>query len=160
MLALNGKVQAAGRGLPEWLQLRADLIPSLVLCAVLAAGAMLLDRVAWLQAHGLSALTLAIILGFILGNTIFPKMAGYCAPGVNYAKQYLLRLGIILYGFRLTFQEVGYVGMAGVLIDVLVLTTTFSLAVVLCIRLFKLERGTAMLIGIGSSICGAAAIMA
>ncbi len=54
----------------------------------------------------------------------------------------------------------GYVGLAGVLIDALVLITTFSLAVMLGIRVFKLERGTAMLIGIGSSICGAAAIMA
>ena len=44
-------------------------------------------------------------------------------PGVFYAKQYMLRLGIILYGFRLTFQDMGYVGLAGVLIDALVLTT-------------------------------------
>lgn len=160
MLALNKKTQIAGSGVPQWLQWRADLIPGLVLCAVLCAGAMLLDRVHWLQSHGLSALTLAIVLGFIVGNTVFPKMTGYCAPGVHYAKQYLLRLGIILYGFRLTFQDMGYVGMAGVLIDALVLTTTFSLAVVLGVHLFKLERSTAMLIGIGSSICGAAAIMA
>ena len=97
MLALNKKTQTAGRGLlPEWLQLRADLILGLALCAVLAAGAMLLDRVAWLQAHGLSALTLAIMLGFVVGNTVFSKIADHCAPGVHYAKQYLLRLGIIL----------------------------------------------------------------
>lgn len=66
MLALNEKVQAAGRGLPEWLQLRADLILGLVLCAVLAAGAMWLDRVAWLQAHGLSV---AIQLKFAMAIT-------------------------------------------------------------------------------------------
>lgn len=146
--------------LPKWLQWRADLIPGLALCAVLSVGAMLLDRVPWLQAHGLSALTLAILLGFILGNTLLPKIDRLCAPGVVFAKQYLLRLGIILYGFRLTFQDMGYVGLTGVIIDALVLTTTFSLAVLLGVRLFKLERGTAMLIGIGSSICGAAAILA
>lgn len=160
MLALNKKVQIADNGLPKWLQFRAELIPGLALCVVLSAGAMLLGRVTWLQDHGLSALTLAIMLGFIVGNTVFPRMTGHCAAGVHYAKQYLLRLGIILYGFRLTFQDMGHVGMAGVLIDALVLTSTFSLAVVLGIRVFKLERGTAMLIGIGSSICGAAAIMA
>ena len=82
MLALNKKIQMVSNGLPQWLQWRADLIPGLVLCAVLSAGAMLLDRVPWLQAHGLSALTLAIVLGFIVGNTIFAKMSGYCAPGV------------------------------------------------------------------------------
>ncbi|MDY0250164.1 MAG: YeiH family protein [Pseudomonas sp.] len=160
MLALPRKNTDILNGLPKWLQLRVDLIPGLLLCAALSAGALILDRVPWLQAHGLSALTLAIMLGFIVGNTVFPRMAGRCAPGVFYAKQYMLRLGIILYGFRLTFQDMGHVGLAGVLIDALVLSTTFSLAVVLGMHLFKLERGTAMLIGIGSSICGAAAIMA
>ncbi len=160
MLALPRKNTGIVSGLPKWLQLRADLIPGLLLCAALSAGALMLDRVSWLQVHGLSALTLAIMLGFVVGNTVFPHMVDRCAPGVFYAKQYMLRLGIILYGFRLTFQDMGYVGLAGVLIDALVLTTTFSLALMLGIRLFKLERGTAMLIGIGSSICGAAAIMA
>jgi len=160
MLALEKKNTDMLDCLPQWLQLRADLIPGLALCAVLSVGAMLLDRVPWLQAHGLSALTLAIVLGFVVGNTVLPKIDNLCAPGVVFAKQYLLRLGIILYGFRLTFQDMGYVGLTGVIIDALVLTTTFSLAVLLGVRLFKLERGTAMLIGIGSSICGAAAIMA
>lgn len=160
MLPLNKKTKTRVRQLPDWLQLRADLILGLLLCAALSVAAIGLGRVSWLQDHGLSALTLAILLGFIVGNTVFAKITPLCWPGVVYAKQYLLRLGIILYGFRLTFQDMGYVGLAGVIIDALVLTTTFSLAVVLGIRLFKLERGTAMLIGIGSSICGAAAIMA
>ena len=160
MLALPRKNTDIGAGLPKWLQLRTDLLPGLVLCAALSAGALLLDRVLWLHTLGLSALTLAIMLGLVVGNTVFPRWVVRCAPGVLYAKQYMLRLGIILYGFRLTFQDMGYVGLAGVLIDALVLITTFSLAVMLGIRVFKLERGTAMLIGIGSSICGAAAIMA
>lgn len=160
MLPFNKNTEIGAYPLPDWLQLRADLLPGLLLCAALAALAIVLGRVTWLQEHGLSALTLAIILGFVVGNSVLPKVAGYCMPGIVYAKQYLLRLGIILYGFRLTFQDISYVGLAGVLIDALVLITTFSLAVVLGVRLFKLERGTAMLIGIGSSICGAAAIMA
>jgi uncharacterized integral membrane protein (TIGR00698 family) len=160
MLALDKKTADRLDGLRRWLQLRVDLIPGLALCAVLAAGAMLLDRLPWLQAHGLSALTLAIILGFVVGNTVLSKIDRQCAPGVVFAKQYVLRLGIILYGFRLTFQDMGYVGLAGVCIDALVLISTFALALLLGVRVFKLERSTAMLIGIGSSICGAAAIMA
>ena len=152
--------QTVRDALPRWLQLHTNLMLGLLLCAGLAAGAMLLGDMPWLQAHGLSALTLAILLGFIVGNTLFTQVAGHCLPGVHYAKQYLLRLGIILYGFRLTFQDIGHVGMAGVLIDALVVTSTFALALLLGIRVFKLECGTAMLIGIGSSICGAAAIMA
>lgn len=160
MLPFNKNTQPRAYHLPDGLQLRANLLPGLLLCAALAALAIVLGRLTWLQEHGLSALTLAIILGFVMGNSVLSQVAGYCMPGIVYAKQYLLRLGIILYGFRLTFQDISYVGLAGVLIDALVLITTFSLAVVLGIRLLKLERGTAMLIGIGSSICGAAAIMA
>ncbi|MDY7218775.1 YeiH family protein [Denitrificimonas sp. JX-1] len=160
MFAFNRGVETTKVRLPQWLQWRAELLPGLLLCAVIAGAAMLLDRVAWLQAHGLSALTLAILLGFVLGNILPFKFNSYCAPGVHFAKQYVLRLGIILYGFRLTFQDVSYVGLAGVVIDALVIISTFVLAVLLGVRLFKLDRGTAMLIGIGNSICGAAAIMA
>ena len=45
-----------------------------------------------------------------------------------FAKQYLLRLGIILYGFRLTFSQIADVGISGIIIDVLTLSSTFLLA--------------------------------
>ncbi len=50
--------------------------------------------------------------------------------------------------------------MAGVAIDALVLSSTFALSLLLGTRLLKLDRNTAMLIGVGSAICGAAAVMA
>ena len=61
---------------------------------------------------------------------------------------------------RLTFQDVASVGIAGVLIDSIVLSSTFLLSWWAGTRLFGLDRKTAMLIGAGSSICGAAAVMA
>jgi uncharacterized integral membrane protein (TIGR00698 family) len=67
---------------------------------------------------------------------------------------------VILYGLRLTLQDIDHVGIAGVLIDAVVLTSTFALAYVLGTRLFGLDRTTAILIGAGSAICGAAAVMA
>jgi uncharacterized integral membrane protein (TIGR00698 family) len=112
------------------------------------------------QHLGISALTLAIVLGIVLGNTVFPRMAPFSGEGVDFARARLLRLGIILYGFRITFQEIGNIGWAGVLIDVLVIGATFTLAVQLGTRVFGLDRQTAMLIGAGSAICGAAAVMA
>ena len=51
-------------------------------------------------------------------------------------------------------------GVAGVIIDALVLSSTFALAWWAGTRIFGLDRKTAMLIGAGSSICGAAAVMA
>lgn len=121
---------------------------------------MVLGRIAWLQDHGISTLTLAIVLGMLVGNTVFPRVADMSGPGVNVAKQKLLRLGVILYGLRLTVQDIGHVGLAGAVIDALVLGSTFGLACFFGIRWLGMDRKTAMLIGVGSSICGAAAVMA
>lgn len=135
-------------------------LPGLALAGTLAGAAIGLARLNWFVTHGISALTLAIVLGMLLGNTFYPRVAATGAAGVGYAKQRLLRLGIILYGLRLTFQDIGQVGVAGVLIDALVLGGTFGLAWLLGTRVFGLDRNTAMLIGAGSAICGAAAVMA
>src|SRR5258708_23214792 len=66
----------------------------------------------------------------------------------------------MLYGLRLTFQDIAHVGIAGVVIDSLVLSSTFVLSWWMGTRLFGLDRETALLIGAGSAICGAAAVMA
>ena len=136
------------------------LLPGLLLSGVIAYGATQLGKLEWMQSHGMSALTLAIILGIVLGNSVYGRLAPACGAGVAFSKQTLLRLGIILYGFRLTFQDIGQVGLAGITIDALVLASTFGLAMFLGVKVFKLERNSAILIGAGSSICGAAAVMA
>ena len=135
-------------------------IPGLALAGGLAFVAIELGKIGWLQANGISALTLAIVLGMLVGNTAYPRIAAASALGVTFSKQNLLRLGIILYGLRLTFQDIGHVGLAGVVIDALVLCSTFALSWFVGTRMFGLDRKTAMLIGAGSSICGAAAVMA
>ena len=136
------------------------LLPGLLLSGIIAWGAIALGKLEWMQSHGMSALTLAIMLGIVLGNSVYIRLAPACGAGVAFSKQTLLRLGIILYGFRLTFQDIGQVGLAGIAIDALVLASTFGLAMFLGTRVFKLERNCAILIGAGSSICGAAAVMA
>lgn len=128
--------------------------------AALALVAICLGGFGWLQAHGMSALTVAIVLGILLGNTLYPYFAAKAGPGIVFSKQTLLRAGVILYGLRLTLHDVGQVGVAGVLIDALLLSSTFALAHFLGTRCFGLERSTAMLIGAGNAICGAAAVMA
>ena len=136
------------------------LAPGLLLAAAVAAAATAAARVGWLQANGISALTLAIVLGIIAGNLLPATALAASADGLNLAKQRLLRVGIILYGLRLTFQDIAHVGVAGIAIDATVLCSTFALAWALGTRVFGLDRRTAMLIGAGSSICGAAAVMA
>jgi uncharacterized integral membrane protein (TIGR00698 family) len=132
----------------------------LVFAGLIATAAMWAATLSSVQHLGISALTLAIVIGIAAGNTVFPKIASHCVEGVDFSKARLLRLGIILYGFRITFQQIGDIGWSGIVIDVLVIALTFTLAVQLGTRLFNLDRQTSMLIGAGSSICGAAAVMA
>ncbi len=134
--------------------------PGLLLCLLLALAAIQLGSLPWLAAHGLSALTVAIVLGMVVGNSFYSRFAVVAGQGVTFSKQMLLRTGIVLYGLRLTLQDIGHVGVAGVLIDALVLSSTFGLSLLLGTKLFKLDRTTSMLVGAGSAICGAAAVMA
>ncbi|MBF8177345.1 MAG: YeiH family protein [Burkholderiaceae bacterium] len=150
------KLERATSSGGQWQQ----LLPGLTLTGLIAVLAIALGNIEVLQANGISALTLAIVLGILVGNTVYPRIAPASAAGVQFSKAKLLRLGIILYGLRLTFQDIANVGWSGVVIDAMVLSSTFGLAYVLGTRVFGLERQTALLIGAGSSICGAAAVMA
>jgi uncharacterized integral membrane protein (TIGR00698 family) len=157
--------KAQSRGAAAWLDRfpmrgRLRLLPGLLLSGALALVAIRLGTVGWLQMHGISALTVAIVLGIVLGNTVYPQVAAQSGAGVAFSKQTLLRAGVILYGLRLTLHDIGQVGVAGVLTDAVLVSSTFGIAVILGTRLFGLDRTTAMLIGAGSAICGAAAVMA
>lgn len=135
-------------------------LPGLALSGALSGLALWLGNIPAVAGSGLSALTLAILCGMLIGNTVYPKICARCDGGVLFAKQHLLRLGIILYGFRVTFSQIADVGVSGLVIDALTLCSTFSLACWLGHRVFGLDRETRWLIGAGSSICGAAAVLA
>jgi uncharacterized integral membrane protein (TIGR00698 family) len=135
-------------------------LPGLLLTGLIAAAALTLGSQHAIAKLGLSALTLAIVLGMLIGNTLYPRLYSACDSGVLLAKQRLLRLGIILYGFHLTFQQIASVGVSGIVIDALTLGSTFLLACWLGRRWLGLDRETCWLIGAGSSICGAAAVLA
>jgi len=136
------------------------LAAGLLFTGVFGIAAMLLSRQPWFASHGFSPLPIAIVLGLLLGNTVYPRMAKPMLAGVNFSKQRLLRLGIVLFGLRLSVQDIAAVGLAAVLIDAVMLAGTFYLAWLAGRRLFGLDRNTAILIGAGSAICGAAAVMA
>lgn len=135
-------------------------VPGLALSAVITGVALWAGSFPTVAGAGFSALTLAILLGMVVGNTVYPQIAKSCDGGVIFAKQHLLRLGIILYGFRLTFSQIADVGVSGIAIDALTLTSTFLLACFIGQKVFGLDKQTSWLIGAGSSICGAAAVLA
>lgn len=109
---------------------------------------------------GLSSLTLAILIGMILGNTVYPYAAEHLNLGVCFAKGQILRLAIMFYGFKLTLTQVASVGMLAVMSDALVLTSTFLITYWIGTKLLKVDKQTTILIGSGASICGAAAVIA
>ena len=116
----------------------------------------------WTNGHivGLSSLTLAILIGMVLGNTVYTKVAGRLDDGVCFAKGQILRLAIMMYGFKLTLTQVASVGMPAIMSDALVLTSTFLITYWLGTKWLKVDKQTTLLIGAGASICGAAAVIA
>ncbi|GHG02738.1 UPF0324 membrane protein [Deinococcus piscis] len=136
------------------------LWPGVLLCLVVSALSLWLGQLPGLAHMGLSPLTLAIVLGLVAGN-LWPQLtSGTRAAGITFSKGTLLRTGIVLYGFRLTLHQLLGIGWAGLVADTLMLTSTFFLTYLLGTRVFRLDAQTSALIGAGSSICGAAAVLA
>lgn len=134
--------------------------PGVFLCACFALGALLMAQQSWMQQHGLSALSIAMLAGICLGNSLFRQHAAQFGKGIQFSRQELLRSGIVLYGLRLSLQDITHIGLQAVLIDALIVCSTFGIAIFLGTKVFRLNRELSMLIGAGSAICGAAAIMA
>lgn len=139
--------------------------PGLLLVAALALAAFGLATLPRMQQAGLGALTMAIVLGIGAGNArlssrVAASFATRSEAGVDFARTALLRAGIVLYGFRVSFHDLLGVGVAGLLIDLAVVAGVFCSAVWIGTRVLRLDRDTAMLIGAGSAICGAAAVLA
>jgi uncharacterized integral membrane protein (TIGR00698 family) len=135
------------------------LVPGAATVTLIAGLALLGARMPWAAGWGLGALTLAIVLGMLLGN-VGNGPPGSLDAGIDFCKSTVLRVGIVLFGLRITFQDMGEVGIAGMVTGVMVVVLTFVLAVVVGTRVLGLDRESAILIGAGASICGAAAVMA
>lgn len=134
--------------------------PGVLLVGGVAGAAVAVGSLPLVEGIGIGVLTLAILFGMVLGNSVLRRLPPGLAVGVDVARGPMLRLGIVLYGLRLTVQQIAEVGWPGALSAVLMLSATFTLAVVLGVRLLRLDRQTAVLIGAGSAICGAAAVLA
>jgi len=158
MNPLSTVARATGpRRLPQGLGAH---LPGLAIAAALAWIATRVAQSDLLHAAGVGTLPVAIALGIAFGNTLYPRIGALGGPGVNFARQFLLRLGIALFGFRLTFQQVAQVGLPGMAIDVAMICSTFAFSWFVGTRLLGLDRKLVMLIGTGSAICGAAAVLA
>jgi len=132
----------------------------LIRLLIIAFAATALAQTSSLAAIGLSALPLAILMGITYGNVAKPDCNDRDTAILAFSQQKLLRLGIILFGFNLSFQQIASVGYQAILLDMLVIAIVLSLGITIGIRVFRLPREVAILTSVGSAICGAAAIMA
>ena len=108
----------------------------------------------------ISPLIIGILFGMLYANSIKKYFPQSFDKGVAFCTKTLLRTGIVLYGFRLTFQNLEEVGFSGVFTAFLIVSSTFIIGYLFGTKVLKLDREITILTSAGSAICGAAAVLA
>lgn len=137
---------------------RSSMLHGILLIGLFSCAAFYIGEAKFFKDLSFSPMIIGIILGMLYANSLRNHLPETWVPGIQFCSKKLLRLGIILYGFRLTFQDIIQVGVAGILIDAIVVTVTIIGGIYIG-KLLKMDREIALLTSIGSGICGAAAVL-
>lgn len=121
----------------------------------LSVGVAILAKLLALLVPKLGGATLAILLGIILGNTIFKQPA--LAAGTKFSESRLLEYSVVLLGFTVTFQTIGEMGVKGLVFIILIMATVVAGAYWLGRKLGFNEKMAMMMAG-GNAVCGSSAI--
>lgn len=130
----------------------------ILLIALFACAAFYIGEIQFLKDISFSPMIIGIILGMLYANSLRNNLPETWVPGIQFCSKKLLRLGIILYGFRLTLTDIFEVGVSAIVIDAIVVTVTI-LGGVWIGRMLKMDKETVLLTSVGSGICGAAAVL-
>ncbi|MES2253823.1 MAG: YeiH family protein [Pseudomonadota bacterium] len=130
-------------------------LPGLTLTGGIALAAFALRQIPGVGMF--SPMILATVIGMLFHN--LAGTPAICRPGVVFSLKKILRLGIILLGFQLMLSQVVAVGTVGVAIILVTLAATFVFTKMLG-RVMGVDPKLAELIGAGTSICGASAVIA
>ena len=136
----------------------ANPLHGILLIVLFSFSAFYIADFEWVKHLSLSPLIVGIVLGMLYANSLRNHLPETWVPGIQFCTKQVLRTGIVLYGFKLTFQSVIDIGGSALALDLIVVTLTILLGAGLG-RLLKMDRDTALLTSIGSSICGAAAVL-
>lgn len=109
------------------------------------------------QVDSVSAHIVAVLVGVLVANSSVPMAA--LRPGFRWSGRHLVRAGVVLVGFRLSFDQLQQLGVRGVSAVAVVVTITF-VGTQLLGRLLGVSPAMSLLVGTGFSICGASAIAA
>ena len=105
----------------------------------------------------ISTVLIAILLGILMGNAFTPRPG--MMIGLDFTQQYILKLGIIFLGIRLSFEDFlkfGYIAIP------LIVVCIFAVLIIIKLLIKKVSISSKMsyLIAIGTCVCGATAIVA
>ena len=105
----------------------------------------------------ISTVLIAILLGIIMGNAFTPRPG--MMIGLDFTQQYILKLGIIFLGIRLSFDE--FIKFGTIAIPLIIVCIVGVLILIkLLIKKVPISSKMSYLIAIGTSVCGATAIVA
>jgi uncharacterized integral membrane protein (TIGR00698 family) len=138
------------------------VIPGVILAFVLYSLSQGFNNVIGIEILGynkspISTAMIAILLGMFFGN-IF-KVRDSFQKGLDFTREYLLKLGIICLGIQLKpfeFFDFGKIAIPLIIICII----SVLIVIKLLIKKLKIPTRMAYLISIGSTVCGTTAIMA
>lgn len=138
------------------------LIPGLLLTVLLALFAVRLAEILGttilgFQESPISSVIVALIAGIVTANVfaVSPRFQ----DGIDFAVNRVLKLGIILLGFRLSFYEALGAGLAALPVVLITISVAIFMVVIVS-RLIGVPERLGVLIGVGTAICGVSAIVA
>ena len=129
--------------------------PGLLLCLAIASVSILIRNATGVAA--LNPVVLALVFGIGFGATVGRPAS--LKPGIAYAVKPLLRAAIVLLGLQVTLGQLAGLGLGALVLAVLVVALTLPFTIWLG-RVLGVEPALAQLIGTGTAICGASAIVA
>jgi uncharacterized integral membrane protein (TIGR00698 family) len=102
--------------------------------------------------------SVALLLGIAVAAVAGPRLR-VLAPGLGFASKRVLRAGIVLLGARLSLAEIARIGLPAIGLIVITMAASFAIVLVAA-RLVRVDRRLAVLIAVGSAVCGNTAIVA
>jgi uncharacterized integral membrane protein (TIGR00698 family) len=135
--------------------MKKDYLPGWFLMFIIGFGATFLSKLIAIGGkRPIEAAVIAILIGILLRNSgILPKIF---LPGIQ-AFEKVLILGIVLIGASLNFKTIGSQGAN--MLAIILITMSLSFFVIYFLgKAFKLPTSLAVLLSVGTTICGGSAI--
>ena len=138
------------------------IIPGVLLALIFCLFSQGINNLIGIELFGtskspISTVMIAILLGIVMGNAFTPRPG--MMLGLDFTQKYILKLGIIFLGVRLSFGEFIKFGTIAIPLIIICILSVLIL-IKLLIKKVPISSKMSYLIAIGTSVCGATAIVA